>query len=775
MEIMLDLESSSATDPGVPQRANQDALYQREPANAIERIQKGSIWVIADGVGRDDSGARASSFIVQSVVDTYWNSAIPSPGARLRDAVDCANMLLVAENAAIQRAEDRPSSTVLAAAIVENRLYLAHIGRSRAYLLRDGRLQQLTEDHTWVAEQIRSGRLAPEELTHHPQRHVITRALGIQPGVPVDSLEKVVQAGDLLLLCTDGLYRSLPDEQITKLLQRHGAAAAEPLIAEAKRRDGSDNITAITLSARALPDPDSSGLERIAQINRLGRELSIGLDLDATLKSVLQQVLTLTGGERVGIMLKDATGKLTPAAATFDGLDEFAGHSHSVTEQVLRERKPLLIADALADPRFGTADSIVQRSLRSILCVPLIAQEDAIGVLCIDSSTESGIFDQTDVDLLISFATHAAAAIHNARLHQELLVQTRQLEQTRRQLDILFRSLGSALVAVDGRGNVTHWNPAAEELLGVPRDRAIGAPLAKAMPAPLVPWISNLVDQVELGRQTILTGEDWDGPLPPRQRAILSARVARIRDPEQRMTGFVIILNDHTDYMLIEEARRTERSERERLHALFSHYLAPAVVERLLGSPEAVQLGGSREDVTILFADVRGFTGFSEAHEPEDVVAVLNQYLTVATAEIFTQFGTIDKFLGDGVLAIFGAPLPVADHVMAAVRASLAMQSRMDTIRRETGIRVSFGIGLNSGQAIVGNIGTPQLMSYTAIGDVVNVAARLQVEARAGEILITQSTRDRLREQVEVEELGPLFVKGRAEPVNTYKVTGLRS
>ena len=152
---------------------------------------------------------------------------------------------------------------------------------------------------------------------------------------------------------------------------------------------------------------------------------------------------------------------------------------------------------------------------------------------------------------------------------------------------------------------------------------------------------------------------------------------------------------------------------------------------------------------------------------------MLNRYLTLATSEIFAQLGTLDKFLGDGVMAIFGAPLSLPDHASAALSAAVAMRSHIDDLRRDTGVRVGFGIGLNSGSAIVGNIGSRQFMNYTAIGDVVNVAARLQAEARAGEILISDTTLRFVADKVQVEELGSLYVKGRAAPIATYKLLRL--
>ncbi|MBX6341858.1 MAG: GAF domain-containing protein, partial [Thermomicrobiaceae bacterium] len=555
---------------------------------------------------------------------------------------------------------------------------------------------------SWVAEQVRAGKLPPEAAATHPRRNVITRCLGVKESVQVDLVEETLAAGDLLLLCSDGLYRDVEEARLAVILERYGAEAATVLVDEAKRLGGHDNVTVVTVAVDPPLDRDSSLLDRIALLNRLGRELTMSLNLDATLRSVVEQLLVLTGGERAAILLREPDGRLAPRVAHSVGaMGSLAGHSHSVAEQALRERKPVIVANALDDPRFATAESIIDLALRSIACVPMIVKEDAVGVLYVDSSAESGVFEQTELDLLVSFASQAAAAIQNARLHEALVARTRELELLRAQQDALIRSLSSALVAVDTAGRVTHWNPAAEEILGVPAASAIGAPLADLLPAPAATWLTNLMVETETDSQTMLMAHEWEGAVGRRGRVVLAARVARIQGPEGGVTGFAFILNDRTDIVLMDEARRAESAERERLRDLFGRYLAPPLVERLLNSPESVRLGGARHDITVLFADVRGFTGLSERLPPEEVVALLNQYLALATTEIFKEFGTLDKFMGDGVLAIFGAPLPVAEPERAAVRAALAMRARLDRLREETGVRVGFGIGLNSGEAIV--------------------------------------------------------------------------
>ncbi|MGH6915356.1 MAG: adenylate/guanylate cyclase domain-containing protein, partial [Geminicoccales bacterium] len=195
-----------------------------------------------------------------------------------------------------------------------------------------------------------------------------------------------------------------------------------------------------------------------------------------------------------------------------------------------------------------------------------------------------------------------------------------------------------------------------------------------------------------------------------------------------------------------------------------------------LVNPDDVQLGGARQEVTILFADLRGFTTLAEHREPEEVVTILNRYLALATREIFAELGTLDKFLGDGVMAIFNAPVELPDHETAAIRAGLRMQRQLRRMVEdaEDGLSIGFGVGINTGPAIVGNIGTSELMNYTAIGDAVNVSARLQAEARLGEVLISESTYRRVEDRFSVEELGPRQVKGRSQPVLVYRVVGTK-
>ena len=179
--------------------------------------------------------------------------------------------------------------------------------------------------------------------------------------------------------------------------------------------------------------------------------------------------------------------------------------------------------------------------------------------------------------------------------------------------------------------------------------------------------------------------------------------------------------------------------------------------------------------ISVLFADIRGYTTFSEMADPEHVVERLNEYFTLATDIVFAREGTLDKFLGDAVMAFFNAPEEQPDHAMRAVDAALALQAAVAELNatREDGDSLTFSIGVNMGEAVVGNIGTPRAMNYTAIGDVVNVAKRLQERADPGQILIDASLVERLGDQIIADKIGEIQIRGRREAAMVYSLRGL--
>lgn len=206
----------------------------------------------------------------------------------------------------------------------------------------------------------------------------------------------------------------------------------------------------------------------------------------------------------------------------------------------------------------------------------------------------------------------------------------------------------------------------------------------------------------------------------------------------------------------------------DELDKLLHRFLPDAVADQFIANPQMAQLGGERRIVSVLFADIRGFTSWTEGVLPEEALHMLNGKLGLAVDAILTHGGTIDKFMGDAVMGIFNAPNSHLDHAMQAVRAGWAL---IQSLRDET--RLQFSVGINTGTAVAGNIGTSQIMNYTVIGDAVNQAKRLQEMAKPGQMLISGETYRAARSEVDAISLGEHQLRGRSKETEIYFVTNL--
>ena len=213
-----------------------------------------------------------------------------------------------------------------------------------------------------------------------------------------------------------------------------------------------------------------------------------------------------------------------------------------------------------------------------------------------------------------------------------------------------------------------------------------------------------------------------------------------------------------------------------RLNTILNRFLPHSVIDQLMTATELPRLGGVRQQVTALFADIRGFSVYAERTEPEALLATINRYLGAATDAILAHSGTVDKYLGDGVLAIFNAPVRYDDHALRAVRAACDIHRRVDALNvgpDAQGLR--FGVGIHTGEAVVGNIGTPELMSFTAVGQSVNLAKQIEEIASAGQTMVSRMTAEVIGlGRLIARPVPPVMVRGRTEPVEVFDVTGVQ-
>lgn len=251
-----------------------------------------------------------------------------------------------------------------------------------------------------------------------------------------------------------------------------------------------------------------------------------------------------------------------------------------------------------------------------------------------------------------------------------------------------------------------------------------------------------------------------------------------------RLDPFAAFTPDHLELIsavaaqtavTVETVRAHKRLAREEVaRANYSRFMPEYVVKQLLENPDSFKLGGANQMITVLFADIRGFTAFSENENPEKIVGLLNRYFSAMTEVIFAHGGTLDKYIGDGLMAIFGAPTATPVDAVNAVKAAVAMQNRLTTLNRELRAdgydAVQIGIGLHTGVATIGYVGSEQRSEYTAIGDTVNLASRLEADAAGGQILLSEATASASGNIFPVSARAPLLVKNRQQPINLFEL-----
>jgi adenylate cyclase len=224
----------------------------------------------------------------------------------------------------------------------------------------------------------------------------------------------------------------------------------------------------------------------------------------------------------------------------------------------------------------------------------------------------------------------------------------------------------------------------------------------------------------------------------------------------------------------------SERRQRLLIKSMFSTYVSPSVVDELVANPEKLALGGKREELTVLFSDIEGFTTMSQGMQPEEIVALLNEYLSRMSAVIFRHVGTLDKYEGDAVMAFWGAPVPQADHALRACRAALEMQeaaAHLNAQWKESGRpQLRTRIGINTGTMVVGNLGGEGKFDYTVIGDSVNLASRLEGANKEYKtrIMVSERTYEAVRGEILGRQIDRMAVVGRSQPVVTYELLTLR-
>jgi len=230
---------------------------------------------------------------------------------------------------------------------------------------------------------------------------------------------------------------------------------------------------------------------------------------------------------------------------------------------------------------------------------------------------------------------------------------------------------------------------------------------------------------------------------------------------------------------LRDELVQKQQEEKERMKEIFKVYLSDEIANLVLSDPEKfLRLGGEKRVVTVIFADLRGFANFAETHPAEKVVSTLNQFFQKMTQVIFHYQGTLDKYIGDAIMAYFGAPMGYPDDALRSVKAAVNMQREFVNLQKkwvQEGLtKIGLGIGLSTGEVIFGNVGTERVMNYTIVGDTVNIAQRLEEAALTGQILMSESTYEIVKDKIIAKKLPQKTLKGKKKPLIPYLLENIK-
>ncbi|KAF3885882.1 MULTISPECIES: adenylate/guanylate cyclase domain-containing protein [Nostocales] len=515
------------------------------------------------------------------------------------------------------------------------------------------------------------------------------------------------------------------------------------------------------------------------------------LDLEDTLKRVMAEAKELMNADRSTLWLIDReAGQLWTKITQDDGSVKelrvpigkgFAGI-------VAATGKTLNIPfDLYNNPDSETAKQLDQQNgyrTCSLLCMPVFnADGDLIGVTQLVNKKKPGdflpydhanwpnapecfqaSFDRNDEEFMEAFNIQAGVALQNA----QLFATVKQQEQLQR--DIL-RSLSNGVISTDKTGQIIIANESAKRLLGLnPEERLEGKSVSEVInikEGDFRRWCQAALNTADLKyREQYYPDRTLLTPSEDQNSINLSINTIADASDTQQVRGALVVMDDISD--------------EKRLKSTMYRYMTQELAEELLKLDDA-KLGGDRKEVSILFSDIRGYTTLTENLEAEEVVSMLNEYFESMVEAVFQYKGTLDKYIGDAIMAVYGSPLPLQEHAWMAVQSSIEMRHRLEEFNaRRRSINkptINIGIGINSDIVISGNIGSSKRMEFTAIGDGVNLGSRLEsVSKQYGcDIIISDNTYEPCKEQIWARELDYIRVKGRNEPVSIYELIGLRS
>jgi adenylate cyclase len=486
-------------------------------------------------------------------------------------------------------------------------------------------------------------------------------------------------------------------------------------------------------------------------------EVASELEIDRLLAAIVEQTSSAMNAERCTLFLIDnKTGELWSKVAQGSEMNEIRiPRGKGIAGHVALSGETVNIPDAYADPRFNPdVDRRTGYRTRNILCMPVRDEtRKIVGVMQV-LNKRIGSFNHEDEQLLDALGSQATIALENSRMFEEVLNMKNYNES-------MLRTMATGVVTLDPEGNLAYSNLAGLNIFWRGGDVEPGQSYQDFFGAEANPDVVAVIGEV-IATQEGRTAYDLQYRKNEEDTMNINLAALPLRDSKNKSLGVVIVADDIT--------------QEQRLMSTLSRYVTRQIAEQLLKDRESLKLGGQRSRVAVLFSDIRNFTTLSERFDAEEVVTMLNEYFSLMIDPIFKYEGTLDKFIGDAIMAVFGAPVSHDDDAERAVRAAIEMRTALrhyNRLRAQRGEEpIETGIGIALGDAISGNIGSEQRMDYTVIGDTVNVASRLEGLSKNYEtkVLVNEGIHNAVKDRIPCLDLGLAHVKGKEGDVHVYGV-----
>jgi len=517
----------------------------------------------------------------------------------------------------------------------------------------------------------------------------------------------------------------------------------------------------------------TGGSLTLEELVRAGSLLSRDMEFTAMASVLVEQSLDITRSDlaclyiRASLENKNSPLRLIYRRGRYEAAERLAASSELVAF-VEESGEAVLLTERQISP---FAELLLESRMESGIALPLATPKQNLGLLILNSRKKNHYARERFL-FLDSFCKLAGGMLHNARLFEDLREYLARIQALERYQESIFSSMTNLLVTTDQEGRIRYFNSAAarglglvEAHLGSPADALFGKSLSRKI-------VGEIHSATREKREVLGLKGIYRSPAGDMD---FNLNISPLLTKRGRIEGATLLFTDQTRERELAGRMKQVVEERRLIKDMFSRYLSNEIVRTLVDSPELVKPGGDKKEATIFFADIRGYTSFSEGRDPAYIIEVLNEYFSEAVEVVIRHRGYIDKFIGDAIMAAWGVPLQtVTEDAVQAVSCALEIQDLVRSRRRSffkgEASKLKIGIGMHTGPIVAGNLGSSRRMNYTVIGDTVNVAARLEGVAGPDEVIITRSTRDYLGERFRLEERKPVRVKGKSKPLHIFRV-----